>query len=236
MVFHPDKCKVLHIGHNNSNKLYYINGTEIANVQEEKDLGVIISKDLKPKKHIAKMVKKANRQLGMISRAITNKNKTNIMNLYKTLVRPILDYGAAVWNPYQKEDIQKIERVQRRATRMIQLIRKLPYEERLRRCNLMSLESRRRRYDLIEAFKLMKSIYKVNKDKFFKLRESQTRGHSLKIFKEHSRLNIRKYFFTQRVVNDWNKLPIEAINARNIEQFKKIIHNEFKPGGLYMIQ
>ena len=102
MSFHPDKCKVLHIGHNNQKYKYYIKDAEISKVKEEKDLGVIISEDLKPKKQIANIVKKANRLLGMISRTLTCKNTRNIMNLYKTLVRPILDYAAAIWNPHQK--------------------------------------------------------------------------------------------------------------------------------------
>ena len=236
MAFHPDKCKVLHIGHNNRKSKYYINGIEITEVQEEKDLGIVISEDLKPKKHIARIVKKANRLLGMIYRTITCKNQSNIMNLYKTLIRPILDYGAAVWCPHQKTDIIKIEKIQRRATKMIRKLRNLPYEERLRRCNLTSLETRRRRYDLIETFKMMKNIYKVNPEKLFKMKESETRGHNLKIFKQQCRLNSRKYFFSQRVVNDWNKLPKLAVQAKNLQSFKTIIDKEFKTGGLYMIQ
>ena len=227
MAFHPDKCKVLHIGHKNRKSKYYINGTEISKVQEEKDLGIVISEDLKPKKHIARIVKKTNRILGMIYRTITCKNKENIMNLYKTLIRPILDYGAAVWNPHQKSDIIKLERIQRRATKMIKELKNLPYEERLSRCNLISLESRRRRYDLIETYKIMKSKYNIKSEKLFKIKENQTRGHNLKIFKQQARLNTRKYFFSQRIVNDWNKLPKEAIKAKNIVNFKTIINKKF---------
>ena len=92
---------------------------------------MITSEDLKQKKQVAKVVKSANRLLGMIRRTITCRNKRNILNLYKTLVRPILDYGAAVWSPHQKGDIEKVEKIQRRATRMIEEIRYLPYEDRL---------------------------------------------------------------------------------------------------------
>ena len=119
---------------------------------------------------------------------------------------------------------------------MIRKLRNLPYEERLRRCNLTSLETRRRRYDLIETFKMMKNIYKVNPEKMFKMKESETRDHNLKIFKQQCRLNSRKYFFSQRVVNDWNKLPKLAVQAKNLQSFKTIIDKEFKTGGLYMIQ
>ena len=151
-------------------------------------------------------------------------------------MRPILDYGAAVWSPHHQKDIQKIEKVQRRATKMIKEIRNLTYEERLKVCNLTSLENRRKRYDLIETFKIMKNFSKIDAAKLFKMRKSNTRGHNMKIFKEHSRLNIRKYFFSQRVANNWNLLPAETINVNSIGTFKTKLHKEFLPGGLYMIQ
>ena len=235
LVFHPDKCKTLHLGYNNRKIEYQLKGTTIQEVTEEKDLGIIITQDMKPKRHIAETVKKANKILGMIRRAITCKNIQNIMNFYKTLVRPILDYGSAIWNPYQKQDIEKIEKVQRRATKMIKGMRNLPYRERLRRCKLMTLEERRRRYDLIEMFKIMKGIYKVDKTKLFEVNEDSTRGHNMKIRKKYSRLNLRKNFFTQRIVNDWNKLPAEAVNQKTVLNFKKKIDPMFY-GGLYMIQ
>ena len=235
LVFHPDKCKTLHLGYNNRKIEYQLKGTTIQEVTEEKDLGIIITQDMKPKRHIAETVKKANKILGMIRRAITCKNIQNIMNFYKTLVRPILDYGSAIWNPYQKQDIEKIEKVQRRATKMIKGMRNLPYRERLRRCKLMTLEERRRRYDLIEMFKIMKGIYKVDKTKLFEVNEDSTRGHNMKIRKKYSRLNLRKNFFTQRIVNDWNKLPAEAVNQNTVLNFKKKIDPMFY-GGLYMIQ
>ena len=167
LVFHPDKCKTLHLGHNNQKKQYYINNQPIKSVNFEKDLGVYTTEDLKQHKQVAELVKRANRMLGMIKRAITCKNISNIMSYYKTLVRPIIDYASAIWNPYHKKDIDKLEKVQRRATKIITEIRNLPYGERLRRCKLMTLEERRRRYDLIEMFKVMKGIYKIDREKLF---------------------------------------------------------------------
>ena len=179
-------------------------------------MGIIITEDLKAKRHIAEIVKRCNRILGMIRRSITCKNVQIIMNFYKTLVRPILDYGSAIWNPYQKQDIEKLEKVQRRATKIITGIRTLTYRERLKRCKLMTLEERRRRYDLIEMFKIMKGIYKVETEKLFEMNKDSTRGHSLKVRKKHCRLNLRKNFFTQRIVNDWNHLPQTAVDAKNV--------------------
>ena len=109
MKFHPKKCKTLHLGYNNRRKQYQLKGEQISDVSEEKDLGIIITEDLKPKRHIAEIVKRANRILGMVRRTITCKNVQIIMNLYKTLVRPILDYGSAIWNPYHKQDIIKLK-------------------------------------------------------------------------------------------------------------------------------
>ena len=236
MKFHPKKCKTLHLGYNNERKKYKINGIQIEDVTEEKDLGIIISEDMKQRKHIAEIVKRANKLLGMIRRSITCKNIQVIMNLYKSLVRPILDYGSAIWNPYLKQDIIKLEKVQRRATKIISHIRNLPYRERLRRCNLMTLEERRRRYDLIEMFKIMKGIYKIDKDRLFEVNTNRTRGHSMKIIKNHCRLNLRKNFFTQRIVNDWNHLPQSAVDQKTVLGFKIEIDPMFHNGGLYMIQ
>jgi ribonuclease P/MRP protein subunit RPP40 len=171
----------------------------------------------------------------MIKRTITCKNIANIMNFYKTLVRPILDYCSAIWNPYQKQDITKLEKVQRRATKMITGLRNLPYRERYRRCKLMTLEERRRRYDLLEMFKIMKGMYKIDEKQLFERNKNNTRGHHLKIKKNHCRLNVRKNFFTQRVINDWNKLPEKAVNTETINNFKNEIDPMFYEGA-YMIQ
>ena len=120
-----------------------------------------------------------------------------------------------------RKDIDKLERVQRRATRLISEISQLSYEERLQQCRLTTLETRRIRGDQIEVFKIMHGYEGLNKDMFFRIKnDSITRGHSLALVKSHSRLDIRKYTFSQRVVNDWNKLPEECINATSVNMFK----------------
>ena len=99
--------------------------------------------------------------------------------------------------------IDKLERVQRRATRLISEISQLSYEERLQQCRLTTLETRRIRGDQIEVFKIMHGYEGLNKDMFFRIKnDSITRGHSLALVKSHSSLDIRKYTFSQRVVND----------------------------------
>ena len=114
-----------------------------------------------------------------------------------------------------RKDIDKLERVQRRATRLISEISQLSYEKRLQQCRLTTLETRRIRGDQIEVFKIMHGYEGLNKDMFFRIKnDSITRGHSLALVKSHSRLDIRK------VVNDWNELPEECINATSVNMNK----------------
>ena len=91
---------------------------------------------------------------------------------------------------------------------MVAEIRELPYTERLKVLDLHSQYYRRRRGDAITVFKILKGMVRLDPSQFFTLStNTTTRGHSLKIFKERSRLEVRKCFFSNRVVNDWNRLP-----------------------------
>jgi len=94
--------------------------TQLQEVCEEKDLGIIVSDDLKWDKQCTAAVKQANRILGMIKRNFADRSKETILALYKSLVRPYLEYCIPVWNPYLVKDVKLIEGVQRRATKMIQ--------------------------------------------------------------------------------------------------------------------
>ena len=94
MLFNVEKCKVLHIGHNNAYCDYSMNGEILQSVTEE-----TVSNDLKPLKQCASAVKKANMTLGMIKRHIVSRDKNTIVRLYKSLVRPKLEYCIQAWNP-----------------------------------------------------------------------------------------------------------------------------------------
>ena len=119
----------------------------------EKDLGVWISADMKCSQQCRYAVNKANKVLGMIKRTITYKDLRIMLNLYKTLVRPHVEYCVSAWSPYYKKDKELLEKVQRRFTKMIKGMKGKSYEERLQKLNLWSLEERRNREDLIEVFK-----------------------------------------------------------------------------------
>ena len=238
MLFNADKCKCLHLGYNNSGTDYYIAGKQVVNVQSERDLGVTLGKSLDGSLHCAKVVGTANRILSSIKRTFTCNSLCNITKLYKSLVRPHLEYCCQAWRPYLQKDVDNLEKVQRRATRLIPEIASLSYSERLGRCNLLSLEMRRLRADLIEVFKIVKGFEGIDPNYFFKfVGNARTRGHNLRIYKQNNRLDIRKYFFSQRVITEWNNLPLEAVSATSINGFKKAIHPLFeKVRGLYISQ
>ena len=140
---------------------------------------------------------KGNQILRLI-RTITYKEKQISVPLYKAIVR------LQSWTPYRKKDKDKLERIQRRATKIIPELRDLNYENRLFQC-LTTLETRRLRGDQIEVFKIVNGYEELDRNVFFKLKEgSRTRRHKATLVKEQCRLDMRKYSFSQRVINEWN--------------------------------
>ncbi len=158
MLFNTVKCKVLHFGYTNPRYDYYMADDLIESVSEEKDLGVLIHESLNLSFQCATVVKTANRVLGMIRRAYDYRSKENIVSLYKSLVRPHLDYCVQAWRTYYQKDIDNIEKVQRRALQMINGLERMSYESRLEKAGLMTLETRRLRADLLEVFKIMHGL------------------------------------------------------------------------------
>jgi len=106
--------------------------------------------------------------LGLIKRTIKNKTVDIMLRLYKSLVRPDVEYCSSVWSPYFKKDKEQIERIQHRFTRLIPSIKHMTYDERLAKLGLWSLEERKNRADLIETFKLVKGMTRVPYKVFFK--------------------------------------------------------------------
>ena len=216
------------MGHNNAFHNYRMNGEELQSVPEETDLGIIVSNDLKPSKQCVSAVKKANMTLGMIKRHIVSRDKKTIIRLYKSLVRPKLEYCIQSWNPSLIKDIELLEQVQHRATKLIPEIAHLSYHERLKYLNLTTLELRRHRGDLIETFKILKGLESIPVNSLFELNTSITRGNSLKLTKPRSRLNIRHNNFSQRVINGWNRLPEHVVASTTVNGFKNAIDRHFR--------
>ena len=147
--------------------------------------------------------------IGMVRRCFTNRSANVIIPIYTSLIRPILETNSSAWNPWLKKDIDALERVQRRCEKLC--IESLTFE---------SLHERRYRADMRETFKLLKNAYKVNPDMFFKWKQDNLRGHPMRIHKQRSRTEIRRQFFSNRVVDAWNDFDENIVNAKKIPTFK----------------
>ena len=131
------------------------------------DLGILVNSSLSFNSHIDTIVAKSFNKLALINKVFRNKTKYSITKLYKAYVRPILDYGSIIWYPYTSTNIGKLERVQRRMCRMVPDFRTYPYHVQLRSLGLLSLQTRRIRFQLISIYKIFKGFTKINFDDYF---------------------------------------------------------------------
>ena len=224
LKFNKQKCKILHLGKNNPKHDYFIgDGTQRIILEEtdlEKDLGVFLDPELDFKSHIKKTVQKASYTSFKILKNFTYRDSNILVPLFKSLVRPILEYGNTVWSNGLKKYMNKIENVQRRFTKLIKNFHNLPYEERLKLIKLPSLEYRQLRGDMIQVFKIARNFYDCSStESIFDFNNNKKlRGHPYKINKQFT--NTTKKFFSNRVVNKWNSLPHEIVQLKTINEFK----------------
>ena len=222
--FHPDKCKQMIIlkprEEHHATQRYFCN-TALNSTTKEKDLGIIFDNHLNFKDHINTVIKKCNQTMGILRRTFINLTPDIFLPVFKALIRSKLEYGQLIWYPYNITDKRKIEAVQRRATKRINGFDKMSYRERLEKLKLPTLEYRRKRGDMIEVYKILNKFYDDNTIIRFNMAKTERRGHGLKIYKERVlRLDIRKFFFKHRVVNDWNSLPEYVVTAESLNSFK----------------
>lgn len=226
MNFNTQKCKVLHMGHKNSHFNYNMNGEWIESSCCEKDLGVHVDERLTFSKQCLESRNKANRMLGYIARNVSHKSKEVIKRLYNAYVRPHLEYCVQAWSPHYRKDIEMLEKVQRRATKLINGFDRLDYESRLRELDMFSLERRYKRGDMIEVYKIFNGMDDLCFEDFFELDLGGRRGHSKKLKTKKSRLDVRRYSFSVRVVDLWNKLSEETVSSETLDCFKRLLDRD----------
>lgn len=204
---------------------YTIMGQVIKNTKEEKDLGVFFCDNFKPKLNCDKVSKSASRKLGMIRRNISDRSSESMIILYKTLVRPILDYCITAWRPYLKKDELKLEKIQRRYTKLIDGCKDLSYENRLSKLGLTTLSDRFFRADMIQVYKILNDKNSTFPKNFLELNVREGRRNTKKIFKKGCNLDICKFSFTSRVVDPWNALPDDIVTSQDVNSFKSNFDN-----------
>ena len=219
--FNFDKCSVLHFGKRNSVIDLYLGDHVLLRASSEIDLGVSLDDSLKVSNQCFKAAMAAQKLLNLVRLTFRYLDVESLSVIYKAMIRPRLEYCIPVWTPYYQKDINLLEKIQRRVTRMIPHLKVLPYRDRLRHFKLTSLATRRLRFDLMTVFKMVHGLIDVPFDCFFALDDlSITRGHCYKLKVSYARLSCRRFFFTQRVVRWWNKLPRQCVSAASINSFK----------------
>ena len=171
------------------------------------------------------IVNKAYSRLGLIKRNFKHLSMEAFCLLYKAIVRSHLEYANSVWNPHNKEDIEILEKVQMRATKLVESIKCLSYEDRLRKLGLPTLKFRRIRGDLIEVFKIITQNSNSNCNLVFHNNLAlhnnlQTRGNRYKLFQNQVVYDLRKYFFKNRIIALWNSLPDQVVSSVSLNMFK----------------
>ena len=207
------KCKVLHMSRNQVNRLNYNNDCgepEVSASNSEKDLGVYIDEKLTFETHIGKVINTANKVTGLIARQFRYLKEV-FLNLYKSLVRPHVEYSSVVWCPCTIRDQKRIEGIQRRDTKILPGMQNLSYDQRLRTMGIPRIQYRRLRPDMVQVYKLIYGIDNIDPNIFFEMsNDKRTRGHKYKILKQIAKCNLRRLSFIHRIVDTCNSRPAKA--------------------------
>ena len=213
------KCKVLPVRMNGieNHNSYYLNGSLLPTIQSEKDIGINVDCSLKWDKHIQQNILKAKKCIGWVTRNVISRERDVMLNIYKSLVRPHLEYCVQLWNPVPKHGnwatVMELESVQRMFTRLIDGVGLMTYNERLSNLKLTTLIERRARGDLIEVFKIFRGLCKYG-DNLFDFSRS---GMNIVLGKDSSTVINT---FQMRVAKYWNKIPDKIKLAESVDEFK----------------
>lgn len=223
MQLNPSKTLHIVVGASNGNdhSQYTIAGKPITSVPYTRDLGIMISSDLKTRQNTKHKVGSSLRLLWALRRGFQYWSKRTATIALKIFIRPIMEYAGQATFPCTKEEMAQLERVQRIATRMVPELRYLDYDQRCIELNLFSIAYRRVRGDMILLYRILRLGQCPTLRPLFQLADrSVLRGHSLHLVVPRTNNVPHQYRFSTRVVRLWNSLPEDIVSATCIGQFK----------------
>ena len=248
MLFNVDKCHVIHAGQHNKNYQYAMGGRVLEEVEFEKDVGVLLHRSFRPSPQCAKAAKKGNSVLGQLTRGVSYRDKETFMGLYSTFVLPHLEYCAQAWSPWTLGDKEVLEAVQKRAVGMVTNLKGRTYQERLSELNMVTLEERRKRGDLVEMYKTITGKNDVNLTNWFGLAHSRegaasTRSTSgaLNVVRNEGRNEIRSTSTSLQSLeqlqptNNFFKIALDNISAGGKDEHPRKHKFFFYPARMYPI-
>ena len=222
MAFNVAKCHVMHVGQNNPRHKYHMQGEALKTTEEERDIGVTVTVNLKPSRQCQKAAQTAHTVLAQILRAFHYRDRHVYISLYKQYVRPHLEFAVAAWSPWTKADIECLEKVQMKAARAVSGLRGRSYEERTAELKLPSLQERRRQADMAQTYKIMAS---EDSDQWITRADTRRTTRNTcglnNIVPMRNNHEYRNNFFSQRVVEEWNSLPDVVKESRTVQMFKR---------------
>ena len=228
MEFNPSKCTVIqfHSGNKIKQASYSLHSETLENVQHSKYLGVTFSHNLSWNFHLDSITQKANRILGFLRRNLNDCSMNVKAASYCSMVRPILEYSAAAWDPYLQKDVNQLETVQRRAARFATN----NYHDRTTGCvtsmlqdlQWKSLEERRKTIRLNLLHKMYNKQVDVDVNKFVRLNDPRTRGAN-RFYQVHAKNPVFYNSFFVRTLRDWNKLPPQLTSKTNNDEFSSCL-------------
>ena len=218
-TFNLAKCKMLNIGRPFTHS-YFLGCKALHWTIQEKDLGEWIAGSLKSTKQCEVVYQRASRLLTMFRRLFGRFRHNSVPTIVNAFLRPTMEYAVRAWCLWLIKDIELLQRIYHRVSKLADGLQNLPYEERMKRLRLFDFTYRRMRGDLILLFKIMKTSDHPLQCLFNRRPALKLHSHDHTLQIPHSRVDCRRNFFSVRVCYMWNSLPQNLINCQTVSEFK----------------
>ena len=224
MTFNPQKCQTISVTNKRKpvNKTYSIHDQSLQKVSSAKYLGVHIQQNMNWNHHISMVTKKANSTRAFLQRNMSSCPRNVKVLCYKSLLRPVLEYGCEVWDPFTKDNTRKLEMVQRRYARFTSgdHCRTSSVTDMLRRLQWPTLEERRAQFKVLMVYRILNSLVDVPAAQYFNPVSTSLRGHQLKIHIPYARTCTYQKTFVPDAIRLWNSLPANTVTCTSVVSFK----------------